>query len=480
MGGEKEKWRDCNAVLFSFVKGHDEEEQAAAMGSFFSEEHERRRALMEALFRQHWTSVQRFIFSKVRQPDVADDLTSLVFLKAYRWLLEDRGMRQVRSWLYATARTTIADYWQEQQKRSSLPLEMIEDSVAVTFEQQDDEQAQERVQRLLQALPARERQVLFLRYFQGYTATEVGQELGVSAGYVRVVQLRALRHAALLEVEERRFSQMYEPVTIYSEEGQRVLDLAKEEALSFHHYYIGTEHLLLGILHEGSAAAPLTSQGATLSRVRAELLSVVGKNEPDPRAGTPFTPRSQRILEMAGEIARERGVTAISPEHFLQAVVSEKHGIAVQMLRSIGVHLDYWQATEETPSPEKNEQYIRQIEHRIAQSPQLDEEEERRLAHLVARGRSEQKRAELLKDPPDSHLVEEGDTAYFRLIPASQHLVLSVAKEYFGPERDAREIINAGNVGLSLAAATFGMKRQTPFRVYAIHWIHLQIIEALE
>jgi DNA-directed RNA polymerase specialized sigma24 family protein len=114
------------------------------MESPFSEEAERRRALMEAIFRGHWTSVHRYISHKVRQPEVADDLTSMVFLKAYRWLLEDRGMSQVRNWLYATARTTIADYWQEQQKSSTFPLEMIQDSVAAPFEQLDDEQALER------------------------------------------------------------------------------------------------------------------------------------------------------------------------------------------------------------------------------------------------------------------------------------------------------------------------------------------------
>ena len=54
------------------------------------------------------------VMTKIRQPDVAEDLTSTVFLKAFRWLKEDRGMRQVRSWLYATARTTIAEYWQDQ------------------------------------------------------------------------------------------------------------------------------------------------------------------------------------------------------------------------------------------------------------------------------------------------------------------------------------------------------------------------------
>jgi len=465
------------------VKDYDKEGQAAAMRLSSSDKDEQRRELMEAIFREHFTAVHRYISNKVRKPDVADDLTSIVFLKAFRWLLEDRGVRQVRSWLYATARTTIADYWQEQQKSPFFPLERIEDNSVLLFEPQNDEQTQKHVYHLLHLLPERERQVLILRYFQGYSTTEIGQELGLNVGHVRVLQLRALRRAALLEAKERSLSLMHEltnePVTIYTEQGQRVLDLAKEEALSFNHHYIGTEHLLLGILREGSAAAPLTSQGATLSRVRTELLSVVGKNEPDPHANAPFTPRSQRILEMAGEVVRESGETAISPEHILQAVVREKSGIAVQMLQSIGMNLDYWQAPDEKLSPEKNEQYVRQLEHRIAQYTQLDEEEEQRLAHLVARGRSEQRRAELLKETPDPHLIEEGDTAYFQLIPASQHLVLSVAKEYFGPERDTRETIDAGNAGLSLAAVTFGLNKRTPFRTYAIHMIHLQIIKAL-
>jgi len=185
-------------------------------------------------------------------------------------------------------------------------------------------------------------------------------------GHVRVLQLRALRRAVLLDAKERSLAltdeSTKEPVTLYTEQGQRVLDLAKEEALSFNHHYIGTEHLLLGILREGSAATRLTPQGATLPRVRAELLTVVGRNEPDTRSDAPLTPRSQRIL----------------------------------------------------------------------------------------------------------------------LIPASQQLVFSVAKEYFGSGRNAREIMSAGNGGLSLAAINFGSKKQTSFRIYATHLIHLHIINALE
>jgi RNA polymerase sigma factor (sigma-70 family) len=454
------------------------------MGDAFLQDDEQRRALMDAMFRVHFSAVHRYIARRVNQPDVVDDLTSQVFLKAVRWLREDLGVGQVRRWLYATARTTIAEYWQEQQKNLFLPLEKIADSAVVSMETQDDEQARKNVFHLLHLLPERERQVLILRYFQGYSTAEVGQELGIQTGHVRVLQLRALRHAALIAAKERSLPLMSEstnePVTVYTEQGQRVLDLAREEALSLNHYYIGTEHLLLGLLSEGSATAPLIEQGATLARSRAEIISTVGKREPDSRAGAPFTPRSQRILETAGRKARKQGEEAITPEHILQALLEEKHGIAIDLLRSMGVNLDTWLAAEKPLSTEQSEQIIRKTEERIARFPQLDEEEERRLAHLAARGRAEQRRAELLKETPDPQLVSEGNDAYFRLISASQHLVLSVAKEYLLPGRDVRDLIDAGNMGLSLAAITFGLKKHTSFRTYALHQIHLQIIEALD
>ena len=136
-------------------------------------------------------------------------------------------MGQVLNWLYATARSMIAEYWQEQQKSLFLPLESREDGAVVPFAPQNDEHTQRRVYHLLHLSPERERQVLILRYFQGYSTAEVGQELGLNVGHVRVVQLRALRHAAHLEAKERSLSLMHEstnePITIYTEQGQRVL-----------------------------------------------------------------------------------------------------------------------------------------------------------------------------------------------------------------------------------------------------------------
>jgi ATP-dependent Clp protease ATP-binding subunit ClpA len=235
-----------------------------------------------------------------------------------------------------------------------------------------------------------------------------------------------------------------EPVMTYTGQGQCVLDLAKKEALSFNHHYFWAEHLLLGILGEGSAAAPLIEQGTTLEHVRAGLLFLVGKGLPDPNAGTPLTLQSQQILARAGREARDRGETAISPQHILHALQSEERGrgVARGTLQSLGVGR---LKVQKPPVDEsENEGVLREMELRVAQHPVLSPEEEQQLAHLVARSDTEKWRAERLHETPDHRLVEEGQAAYFRLYLASQDLVLSVAQEYFAPGRDWRALINAG------------------------------------
>jgi len=95
----------------------------------------------------------------------------------------------------------------------------------------------ERIQRLLDGLSERDRVVLTLRYFQGYSAAEIGQALGLSANHVRVLQLRALRRAAFLETEERNVA-VEAPDLPYNQQAQRVLELTKEAAFAFNHNYI--------------------------------------------------------------------------------------------------------------------------------------------------------------------------------------------------------------------------------------------------
>src|SRR5947207_10030974 len=206
----------------------------------FSEE-ERRDAQLEAIFRTHFADLYRYIYRQVRHAAIAEDLTSAVFLKALRWLQQDRSPESVKGWLYATARSLIADYWREHAQIHLLPLEEVEEMLVLSEE--SDEQMrplQARIQRLLDGLSSRERDILTLRYFQGYSAAEIGQILGLSANHVRVLQLRALRRAASLEAEERSVP-MESPIMPYNEQANRVLELTKDEERSLNNELIGTE-----------------------------------------------------------------------------------------------------------------------------------------------------------------------------------------------------------------------------------------------
>src|SRR6266567_4031388 len=305
-----------------------------------SSEEDRRDAQLEAIFRTHFADLYRYIYWQVHSAVIAEDLTSAVFLKALRWLQQDRSQESVKGWLYATARSIIADYWREQAQIHLLPLEAVEEMPLLSDE--SDEQMrplQVRVQRLLDGLPSRERDILTLRFFQGYSAAEIGQLLGLNAKHVRVLQLRALRRAALLEAEERSVP-VESPAMPYNEQALRVLELTNEEARALNHNYIGTEHLLLGILREGSAATELISHGVTVEAMRGGITFILGGLP----LGTPgsqldFTPRAQTVLALAGEEAQRVGETAISPQHLLVAIMREGQGIAAQLLQASGVHL---------------------------------------------------------------------------------------------------------------------------------------------
>jgi RNA polymerase sigma-70 factor (ECF subfamily) len=153
-------------------------------------------------FQENAAKIYSFIYAKVGNREAAEDLTSQVFLKAARWLAEDRSADSIRSWLYTTARSTIVDYWREQSQCQSVPLE---DPEALLFCGTDGPQEVRRTRaralRILDALPEREREVLKLRFLRGYTAAEIGRALGLTPGNVRVLQTRAIRRAASLGLE---------------------------------------------------------------------------------------------------------------------------------------------------------------------------------------------------------------------------------------------------------------------------------------
>jgi len=152
---------------------------------------------LSSAFQENAAKIYGFIYAKVGNRAVAEDLTSQVFLKAARWLAEDRSADSIRSWLYTTARSTIVDYWREQSHYPSVPLD---DPMLVLFCGTDGpaevRRTRERAWRILDALPEREREVLRLRFLHGYTAAEIGRALGLTPGNVRILQMRALRRAA--------------------------------------------------------------------------------------------------------------------------------------------------------------------------------------------------------------------------------------------------------------------------------------------
>ncbi len=121
-----------------------------------------------------------------------------------------------------------------------------------------------------------------------------------------------------------------------------VVVLAQEEARRMDHNYIGTEHLLLGLLHEdeGVAARALGSLNVTLDEVREQVESIVGYGEERPGDQAPFSPRSGRHLEFALREALRLGHNDIGTEHILLGLVSENEGNAARVLSNLGVDPD--------------------------------------------------------------------------------------------------------------------------------------------
>jgi ATP-dependent Clp protease ATP-binding subunit ClpC len=120
----------------------------------------------------------------------------------------------------------------------------------------------------------------------------------------------------------------------FSGPARRVVVLAHEEARLLNHSYIGTEHLLLGLVHEreGVAARALASFGVVLDRVREQLGEMIGQGDSSPSGHVPFTPRAKKVLELALREALQLGHNYIGTEHVLLGLLQEGEGVACQVL----------------------------------------------------------------------------------------------------------------------------------------------------
>lgn len=129
----------------------------------------------------------------------------------------------------------------------------------------------------------------------------------------------------------------------FTERAQRVILIAQEEAKRLNHDYVGTEHILLGLiaLGEGVAAQVLANLGVDLRRVRAEIEKIVGTGDNVMLLGEiPFTPRTKKVLELSVEEAQNMGHNYVGTEHLLLGLIREEEGVAARVLENIGVRLD--------------------------------------------------------------------------------------------------------------------------------------------
>jgi RNA polymerase sigma-70 factor (ECF subfamily) len=153
---------------------------------------------LDKVFARYLDPIYRFLYSRVGNPEDAEDLTSEVFLKATNSLDHSRSEASIAQWLFTVARTVLADHWRryyragaplplDDQRASEIPSETADSSSA--------EPSAQRALELLAQLPERYRNVLELRFLRGYSIQETAQELGLSPNNVKVIQHRALAKA---------------------------------------------------------------------------------------------------------------------------------------------------------------------------------------------------------------------------------------------------------------------------------------------
>lgn len=158
----------------------------------------------QRFYEENLVPVYRYVYSKVGNREEAEDLTSHVFLKAVRRLDYQRSEQSSQAWLFQVARTTIADYWREyyRDRGAVSSLEELEEG---GWEGPVEEEAGlvngraiERVDRILQALPGRDREVLTCRFLLNLSLSETAERMGLTETNVKVIQFRALKRAARL------------------------------------------------------------------------------------------------------------------------------------------------------------------------------------------------------------------------------------------------------------------------------------------
>ncbi len=127
----------------------------------------------------------------------------------------------------------------------------------------------------------------------------------------------------------------------FTDQARRAVVLALEEARMLNHNHVGTEHLLLGLIHEGEgvAARALEALGASLDDVRGDVEGIIGRGTEPVRGPVPFTPRAREVLELSLRESRQLGQSSVGTEHLLLGLIREGDGVAARVLAGRGLDL---------------------------------------------------------------------------------------------------------------------------------------------
>jgi ATP-dependent Clp protease ATP-binding subunit ClpC len=128
----------------------------------------------------------------------------------------------------------------------------------------------------------------------------------------------------------------------FTDRARLVVVQAQEEARVLEHSYIGTEHILLGLIREGHGvgAKSLESLGISLETVRQQVEEIIGRGQAAPPGHIPFTPRAKRVLELSLSEAKQLGHSYVGTEHLLLGLIREGEGVAALVLTRLGADLD--------------------------------------------------------------------------------------------------------------------------------------------
>ena len=149
------------------------------------------------VYEENVLAVHRFLYARLGNQQDAEDLTSQVFLKAVRHLDGARSEVSIKSWLFQLARTTLADHWRQYYREPKASLHLLIPERAAEEPPEPSATSADTLRQVLAQLPDHYQRVLTLRFLEGLSIKETAAEMGITENNVKVLQLRALRRAAL-------------------------------------------------------------------------------------------------------------------------------------------------------------------------------------------------------------------------------------------------------------------------------------------